>query len=215
MISISGIKYQEKLEKLPYFNKKTAGMLIGKSGKNLDKKIQALLDKGYLVSLKKGLYVTSTFAEKESSKSRYLEYLANVLRYPSYVSLEYILAKNGLIPEAVYSITSITLKTTRTYKNELASFIYRNIKEPLFCGYNTKRYLDNKVKIAVPAKALFDFLYLKSGLTDNLEYQLLEKLRINWEQLVRQDVEEFRAFVKKADSSKMESILEVLEKEVF
>jgi hypothetical protein len=35
MISISGIKYQKELEAIPYFNKKQAGILIGKKGRNL------------------------------------------------------------------------------------------------------------------------------------------------------------------------------------
>jgi len=54
---IYGIKYQEELEKLPLFNKKTAEVLIGKKGKNLDQKILSLLNQGYLISLKKGWYV--------------------------------------------------------------------------------------------------------------------------------------------------------------
>ena len=43
MYGISGIKERDKLEQLPIFNKKTAAILIGKTGNNLDKKIERLL----------------------------------------------------------------------------------------------------------------------------------------------------------------------------
>ena len=144
MISISGIKYQKELESLPYFNKKEAIILIGKKGKNLDKKIEQLVKIGYLLLFKKGLYTTSSFYEK-SDKSLYSEYISNVLRSPSYLSLEYILAKENLIPEAVYTITAITTKTTRSYVN--------------FLGYKEKTWGDKKIYIASRAKALFDYLY--------------------------------------------------------
>ena len=48
-------------------------------------------------------------------KEPYAEYMANRLRLPSYLSLEYVLAKEGLIPEAVYALTSITSKNFQKF----------------------------------------------------------------------------------------------------
>ncbi|KKU07096.1 MAG: hypothetical protein UX11_C0020G0008 [Candidatus Collierbacteria bacterium GW2011_GWC2_45_40] len=53
MISISGIEHQKELEALPYFTKSQAGLLIGKSDRNLDGKLAQLSRLGYLISLKK------------------------------------------------------------------------------------------------------------------------------------------------------------------
>ena len=39
MVSISGIEDQKTLEKMPYLNKAQLQLLIGKEGKNLDKKL--------------------------------------------------------------------------------------------------------------------------------------------------------------------------------
>lgn len=209
MISIPGIKYQKELEALPYFNKKTASILIGKKDRNLDKKIERLQKKAYFLSLKKGLYTTSVFVEKLANKKLYSEYLANILRYPSYISLEYALSEYGLIPEGVLSITSITLKSGRVFENTLAKFSYQNIKNPLFVGFIEKDFLDKKINFATKAKALFDTLYLKK--LSNLQKELTEDLRINWANFTKKDLKEFSKYVKISKSLKMEQILKIME----
>jgi len=212
MISISGIKYQKELEKLPYFNKREATLLIGKKGKNLDKKIEQLRKKGYLLSLKKGFYVSSIFVEKIDDKKSYWEYLANILRFPSYISLEYALSEYGLIPEGVSVITSITLKTGRVFQNSLASFVYKSIKKELFSGFIQKNFLDKKIKFASPSKALFDFLYLKK--MANPKQELTEDLRINWTNFSKTDLKELAQYVESADSLKMNQVLKMI-KEIY
>jgi len=203
---ISGIKYQDKLEKMPLFNKKTARMLIGKKGNNLDKKIQRLLDKGYLINLKKGWYVSEAYINKQLEKERYFEYISNQLRKPSYLSLEYILSRFNLIPESVNIWTNVTLKTTRKYENEFGNFVYKNVKENLFTGYEKFDYSDFKIYTATRAKSLFDFLYLKKNLSEDLEYELKKGLRINWDLFSRKDCKEFSKYVDKAEMNKMKKI---------
>lgn len=210
MIIIPGIKYQEELETLPYFNKAAAAALIGKSGKNLDKKIANLQKKAYLLTLKKGLYVSSFFVDRLADKRLYLEYLANILRFPSYISLEYALSEYGLIPEGISSITSITLKSGRIFENSLANFRYQNIKRGLFIGFSQKKFLDKKINYASPAKALFDFLYLKK--MANLYLELTEDLRINWTNFSKKDLAEFTKYAKLSSSLKMKRVLIILKK---
>lgn len=208
MIVISGIKYQRELESLPYFNKFAAAQLIGKKGGNLDKKIAQLLKKQYLLTLKKGLYVSSVFVERVDKKL-YKEYIANILRYPSYISLEYALEEYGLIPEGVYGLTSVTLKTSRIFNNFLGSLIYKNIKEDLFYGFENLDFDGKKIKFATTAKALFDFLYLKK--IRKPKQELLKDLRINWGSFEGEDLKEFAGYVKNSGSLKMEKILKIME----
>ncbi|MDP3994619.1 MAG: hypothetical protein Q8P91_02215 [bacterium] len=207
MISISGIEYQKELEALPYFNKITAGILIGKQGKNLDKKISQLTRKQYFLTLKKGLYVSSAYAGK-ADKKMYLEYLANILRYPSYLSLEYALSEYGLIPEGILVLTSVTVKSGRAFDNSLGAFSYRSIKPELFSGFVQKDFADKKIKIAPPAKALFDFLYLRK--MADMERELKSSLRINWEVLNEGDLKEFAGFVQESRSPKMKKVLKII-----
>lgn len=212
MITISGIKYQKELERLPYFNKKTAAVLIGKTGWNLDKKIAQLRKKGYLVNLKKGWYVTSAYLDSRPDKEVYCQYLANVLRYPSYLSLEYVLAQAGLIPEAVYVWTSVTLKTSRSFQNQLGTFRYRNIKKELFLGFKKVRRGEFQIKVASSAKALFDYLYLKRNLAPDLEKELKDGLRINWFNFSQKDLREFAEYVDLSESERMKKMLEIIGK---
>jgi len=206
MISISGIEHQEELEALPYFTKPAAGLLIGKKGKNLDKKIGRLSQIGFLKTLKKGMYTSSPFYES-ADKELYAQYLANRLRQPSYLSLEYVLAKEGLIPESVYSLTSVTLKTPRSYTNFIGNFTYRNIRKPLFCGYAVKKWQGKKIYLAGKAKALFDYFYLNEAA--DLEKGVVDA-RINPEALTGKDLAELAGYVSLAKSRKMVKILQII-----
>lgn len=209
MISISGIEYQKELESLPYFNKSQAGILIGKEGKNLDKKLDQLRKIGYLKTFKKNLYVSDAFYQ-QTDKGRYVEYIANTLRFPSYISLEYILTKESLIPEGVFSLTSITVKSSRMFRNFLGTFVYQSIKEELFTGYKEETWEGKTIRSATRAKAFFDFLYLKK--LSNLEEELTIDLRVNWENFSSADFLEFKAYVDISKSKKMMRIADVIQK---
>lgn len=209
MISISGIEYQKELEQLPYFNKNEAVVLIGKQGKNLDKKIAQLTRIGYLKTFKKGLYTSSVYADKEVGES-YMQFTANILRFPSYISTEYVMALEGLIPESVYWVTSITLKSTRKYSNFLGNFSYRNIKNSLFLGFKEKNWNSNIVYIASKAKALFDYFYFKKMYNTKAD---IYDTRINWGNFSGDDLLEFDKYVKLSKSIKMKNIFEILKED--
>jgi len=208
MISITGIEYQKELEMLPYLNKSQAGMLIGKKGKNLDKKLEQLKKIGYLKTLKKGLYVSDSYLQ-QTDRGKYAEYMANTLRFPSYISLEYVSAKEGLIPEGVFSVTSITLKSSRTFRNFLGTFIFRNIKKELFTGYREEVWGEKIIRIASRAKALFDFLYLKK--LTNAKEEIITDLRVNWENFSPDDFFEFKTYVTLSKSKRMTRILQIIQ----
>jgi len=204
----SETKNKEILENKPYLTKKELSLLLEKKGKNLDKKITQLLKKEYLISLKKGIYTTRIYFLV--NKKRLAEYLANVLYYPSYLSLEYVLQKQGLIPGAVYVYSSVTSKLPRAFQNKISTFSYRHIKESLFIGYDEVDFKENyKIKIATKAKALFDFLYLKP-LKQGISQEILYDLRINWDVFNKKDYQEFLKYVKISQSKKMLKISQAI-----
>ena len=57
------------------------------------------------------------------------EAIANRLYAPSYISFEYALARYGIIPESIYSITSATTRITREFIVNNKSFTYSRIKK--------------------------------------------------------------------------------------
>ncbi len=202
---------KEILERKPYVTRQEVGILLGKQGRNLDKKLLQLLRKKELISLKKGLYSSRYYLARY--KGTVEEFIANVLYLPSYLSLEYVLQNEGLIPESVYTYTSITLKTTRTFTNEVGNFSYRHLKPKLFTGFTYESFRElYKIKIASRAKALFDWLYFipMVQVQKNIAQVLNEDLRINWNEFTSSDRVEFARFTALADSPKMNIIQKVI-----
>ena len=84
-------------------------------------KINRLIKNGELIVLRRGLFVPgpkTNIAQPEPFL------VANHLRGPSYISLESALSYWRLIPERVYEICSVTIKSTRIYKTEIGRFSY-------------------------------------------------------------------------------------------
>ena len=81
-----------------------------KDYKRPNDKISEWVKNGELINLRRGLYIPGS----ESNLPKPEPFLiANHLRGPSYVSLESALSYWGLIPERVYEITSVTLKSKK------------------------------------------------------------------------------------------------------
>lgn len=205
----------EQIEQLPFFNKVTAGTALSKSGQNLDYWIKTRIKSGEIIALKKGMFVTKMYIarieESTGIYGKYIQFIANKLRYPSYISLEYMLSLYGVIPEGVYVTTSITTKSSRFFTNKLGNFKYQNIKEKLFLGYTEFDYKGNSVLLASKAKALFDTIYLRSFGNSSMKYELIEGLRLNFDNYNKEDIVEFKKYVDLSDSSKMRNATKILQ----
>lgn len=157
--------------------------------------IQYWLKIGELIAIKKGMYILKDRYDREQDKDPYLEYLANQIIQPSYLSTEYVLGKYQLLSEPVNAITSITIKPTREINNPLGVFRYYSIQEPLFTGYQTKYFYDSPVLEAEKSKALFDYLYLRLLKSKTVNNESMENLRINWENFSRDDFKKAYSYV--------------------
>jgi hypothetical protein len=118
-------------------------------------KITDMLKQGVIIRVKKGLYV---FGDKYRRYSYSKKLLANLVYGPSYVSLDYALAYNGLIPERVEALTSVTPSRSRRFSTPVGLFIYRQIPARAYEvgmirveGEHRQAFL-----IASPEKALAD-----------------------------------------------------------
>ncbi len=134
------------------------------AGQSNPKALQAQLSRwvraGRLLKLARGKYM---LAEPYRKVDPPLEYLANALVYPSYVSLERALAWHRLIPEAVPVVTSVTPRRARVYDTPVGSFAYRHIHPRLFWGYQTVQQGGFPCVMALPEKALVDLVHLWRG----------------------------------------------------
>lgn len=130
---------------------------------------------GHLTRLKRGLYALSS-----ERPDPFL--LANRLYLPSYISLETALSFHGLIPETVYTITSVTTKPTREFTACGISFTYSTIKKEAFTGYGPNDIQGKVIYIATQEKAVADFLYFvslgKKSLNDRLRIKKIDKKEV-------------------------------------
>ncbi|MEA1936910.1 MAG: hypothetical protein U9N04_02245 [Patescibacteria group bacterium] len=117
--------------------------------------LEAYTKRSFLVRLKKNLYALKTKLPSE-------EIIANALYKPSYLSLEYVLSRHGIIPESTYSITSITTRATADFSVLGKEFLYRKIKKAAYIGYVPEKIDGKTIFIAEPEKALTDYLYFVS-----------------------------------------------------
>jgi hypothetical protein len=161
-------------------------------------KISELLKDGQLVSLKKGLYMVGDKI-KLPQPEPFL--IANHLLGPSYVSLDSALSWYGFIPERVYTVSSITTKSSRTYSNAVGEFEYIYQAIPYYSvGISQVQVAEKQfVMMAIPEKALFDKIVTTAGLQFNAKKDvsnyLFENLRIEEEKIKTLDVEKMKSWL--------------------
>lgn len=133
--------------------------------------------------------------------------VANEIYYPSYISLESALWHYNVIPEGVFTITSVSTRKTKKISTFLGDFSYQKIKEPLYLGYKIIGEGGDKARIATLEKALVDYLYLHSEI-DSLES--IEGLRWNKGSLKNIDRDEIKRFVSLAGNRQLEKRVNLL-----
>jgi predicted transcriptional regulator of viral defense system len=171
--------------------------------------LSRLRERGEIISLKRGIYVSGEYLNQVKSRNtwnEYMEFLCGVLYAPSYLSLEYVLNEDNILSESSFGFSMISTKKTSTIKNELGSFHYHNIKEDLFSGFKTEEKGGFLIYKATTGKALFDFLYLRKNIISDESF--LSSLRINKDQISEDAFQEFKKYVEIEASKKMKKIAE-------
>lgn len=193
----------EQLKSLPHFEKYTVyqlGKQLGLKDATVNTYISRFLKYKEIIQLKRGLYVSADFFDKNRNDVSYSFYLANVIRTPSYISSWAALQYYNLSTEAIYSITSVTLKVTKGYQIKAGNFVYQSISKALFTGFSlAKGKFD--FYIASPSKALFDLLYLRTRQFNGLDIEkvkaMIMELRIDIDEMGKSEQEKFYAMINK------------------
>lgn len=137
---------------------------------------------GDLIRLKRGVFVVSPELSEQELSS---ELIANHLYGPSYVSLQSALSYHGLIPERVYTCSSITLKRARVFDTPVGRFEYLTMLSSYYSTGLQQVIVGNAYSfiIASPEKALCDLIITTSGLriqsSRAMREYLFEDLRID------------------------------------
>jgi hypothetical protein len=164
-------------------------------------KINELVKKGELIMVKKGFYVPGTRLNIPRPESFLI---ANHLWGPSYVSLESALSHWSLIPERVYEISSVTMKSTKAYQTPVGRFTYLHASVPYY-SFGIKSVALTKKQFALvasPEKALCDKIVMTSGIflrsTIQVKEFLLEDLRMETEALRQLNLQQIASWTNDA-----------------
>lgn len=142
--------FQLYSDKRTVFSLSDIAMLVGETNYNaLVQRLFYYVKTKKILRPRKGIYTKINFNPLE---------LACILYTPSYVSLEYVLQKAGIIFQYSTAITAVGY-LSRTLDVENHSYVYRKIKNDILIATKGIEQIDN-VNIATPERALLDTIYL-------------------------------------------------------
>ena len=137
-------------DKRTVFTFKEIALLVGEYDYiSLNKKLSYQVGKGRLGRPHKGIYVKSGYNPEE---------LSCVLYTPTYISLEYVLQRSGIIFQYDNRITAVSY-LNRSIDIESTTYAYRKVKGEILVATDGIIRNDN-INIATPERAFLDILYL-------------------------------------------------------
>lgn len=210
----------ERFDQIPYFTMTGFKQMI-EADESQSQLVREMLSRwvkrGHIIRLKKGIYMTRLFYERHLGDASFAAVVSAILVPQSYVSLEYVLQRSGVLTEVTYPITAVTLKNTRKIKNDVGTFVYRHIKSSLYTGFEIENYFGVVFNQALSSKALFDYFYFRpmSRPLRTFEIDLAEELRLNVEEFSPEVRDQFGDYVEKSGSRKMAFVLDNLRRTVW
>lgn len=200
--------FLQKVQDFPIINTKVLSA-VGVNPLSLTVQISRWVKSGKLIQLKRGLYLLAEPYRKVATSEFYI---ANVLKSPSYISLEKALEYHGLIPEAVSVFTSVTTKRPEMFETPAGRYDYRHMKPSLFWGYASLVIGGQTVFLASAEKALLDFFYLKHA---KVSFDYLQEMRLQNVEYMKMTklLEHGRRFKKKGLMQAIEFVKQYMKKQ--
>ena len=142
------------------FRLKDIAMLTGETNfQSLNKKLNYHVKTGKLLNPRKGIYTKPNYKTEE---------MACTIYTPSYISLEFVLQKAGIVFQYDSRITVISY-LSRNIEIDGQTYLYRKLKNELLINTEGIDRKPNQINIAKPERAFLDILYLnKEYYFDNL-----------------------------------------------
>jgi hypothetical protein len=144
-------------------------MITGASdSKRMTKSLNYYAHEGKVLNPRRGIYTKLTYDVKEMACS---------LFRPSYISMEYVLQRAGVVFQWDDTITCISY-LSRTIEVDEKIYQYRKINPELWIGMEGIEQIDN-IAMAVPERAFLDMMYLSAGncYFDNLHPLSVKRVR--------------------------------------
>lgn len=126
-------------------------------------RLSLLAKLGWLVRLKKGLYVVVTDLGSLASGDISFYTISQALNKDSYVSFENALQYHGMFDQMLSTIGAVTFRRARKYTVKDTEIRFSKIKKSFYFGFTQERSDIGLVNIASKEKALLDMLYFRSN----------------------------------------------------
>jgi len=186
--------------------------VIKGSSNKIHSLIKRAIAKGEIIRLRRGLYC---LPKKYLKKHINLYAVAQHIYGPSYISLESALSWHGWIPEAVYTLTSVSFNKSKDFNTPLGLFSYNHVPQNIFYE-SVERHIDQEGYIffmAKPLKALVDYIYINKIDFDNEDF-LLNSLRIEKEELNNLQSKDFDLLAANYENKRVNQFLGKIKKEL-
>ena len=136
--------------------------------KKITKSMHYYATEGKVLNLRRGIYAKLRYEVQE---------MACVMYRPSYISMEYVLQRAGVVFQWDESITCVSY-LSRTVEVEGRVYRYRKINPELWIGMEGIEQREN-IAMAVPERAFLDMMYLSAGncFFDNLRPLSVKRIR--------------------------------------
>ncbi len=156
-------------DKRTVFTLNEMSMLLQESNfSRLKQKLNYYVKKGALFSVRRGIYVKEHYNPEE---------LASKLYAPSYLSLHYVLQKEGIVFQYSDDLSMVSY-LSRTIEVDERKLVFRKIKNNVLINTTGIERLDNGVNIASAERAVLDVLYLeKAFYFDRTEGLQMDKVK--------------------------------------
>ena len=174
--------------------------------------VKRAIANGEIIHIRRGLYCIAPKFQKGSIN---LYALAQHIYGPSYTSLESALSWHGWIPEAVYTLTSVSFKKSKEFNTPLGMFSYTRVPQKVFYT-SVERLTDeagNIFLIASPMKALADYVYAHKRDYVGLE-PVVKSLRIEQEELESVTAEELNMLIANYTSRRVQKFIKGLKRDL-
>ena len=125
---------------------------LTRNSQSLNRSLRYYAKTGVLLNPRYGIFTKTKYNEQEMACS---------LLKPSYISLEYVLARAGVVFQYSEDITCVSYQT-RTIDVDGKSYVFRKINPLLWANMLGIEQHDN-IAIATPERAFLDMMYLSAG----------------------------------------------------
>jgi len=173
--------------------------------------VHRAVSSGEIIRLKPGLYMLEQ-ALRASEAHPFV--VAAALHFPSHVSLQSALSFHGLILEAVYQVSSVTMDRSRTFATPLGTFTFQRVPMDIpRAGVRAVQISrDQWAFVATPVRAIADLVYLNRAISwkkDGLSF-VTESMRIEMDDLRTVEMDTFNEVLRGARNGRVRGYLDGL-----